>query len=308
MPGAPDKSFEELIADLIETQQLPVDYWSMLQPFLLPFAEKLAAAQSAKQNPYVLGINGGQGSGKTTLCLFLKCVLECMYKKKCVVLSMDDFYLGKAQRAQLAREHHPLLQTRGVPGTHNVDLGVATLDALLAKRQVDLPGFSKANDDILPHTLWSVQNEVVDFILFEGWCVAAKAQTHAQLVPAINQLEREEDADGKWRHSVNEALLKEYPRLFKYIDQLLMLKAPDMQTIFAWRSLQEKKMAAAGMSSVKPAVVPMPAVASMNAIQLRRFIQHYERLTLHMLNELPARADTVFELDEQHRIKSSRGI
>ena len=38
--------------------------------------------------------------------------------------------------------------------------------------------------------------------------------------------------------------------------------------------------------------------------ELRRFIMHYERLTRHILSEMPGRADVVLRLDAQRHVLS----
>ena len=79
--------------------------------------------------PFIFGISGGQGAGKSTLCAALAQTLATK-GKKALTLSLDDFYLSKAAREHLAQTVHPLCATRGVPGTHNVDLLAQVLNGL----------------------------------------------------------------------------------------------------------------------------------------------------------------------------------
>lgn len=280
----------------IASQKLPADYWLVMQSYLLPLAAKVVATQTDHQAPFVLGINGAQGTGKSTMCSFLKLVLEGLYDKRCIVLSLDDFYLTLAQRKRLSLDQHPLLKTRGVPGTHDVALAIAVVTALLAGEPVRIPRFDKSVDDVVPHHQWFSQTEPIEIILFEGWCLGATPEDKTALQRPINQLEREEDADGNWRLLVNEKLANLYPPLFDLVDTLLMLKAPDLQTVFEWRTLQETKRV-----SDKRFVEAVPA------FDVRRFVQHFERLTRHMLVDMPGRADCVFRLDGQHRVSSAVG-
>ena len=74
-----------------------------------------------------MGLSGCQGSGKSTLVKAIAHVLEDVHHVNAVVLSLDDFYLTKAERELLARTVHPLFATRGVPGTHDLDLLRQTL-------------------------------------------------------------------------------------------------------------------------------------------------------------------------------------
>jgi D-glycerate 3-kinase len=290
----------KLLDQLIEQQQLPAYYHSLVTEYLLPFSQQIADARRNQQQPLVLGVNGAQGSGKSTLCLFLKLLLENHHRQHCVVLSIDDFYLSHASRQQLAAEVHPLLATRGVPGTHDIPLATATLQGLLDGEAMPLPQFNKATDDVLPAADWPLQQTPVDVIVLEGWCVGALPQTDEQLIAPINSLEAEEDSDGQWRREINQRLATDYQQLFGFLDQLFMLKAPSMDIIYQWRTVQEQKLRAK--------TAAQDSNRLMNAEQIRRFIQHYERLSRSMLEEMPARADTVFTLDWDHRVASVTGL
>ncbi len=37
-----------------------------------------------------------------------------------MLLSIDDYYLSKIERLRISQKVHPLLITRGVPGTHDI--------------------------------------------------------------------------------------------------------------------------------------------------------------------------------------------
>lgn len=294
------KDLNKLLDHHIEQQQLPDYYRSLVTQYLLPFSQQIADARRTRQRPLVLGVNGAQGTGKSTLCLFIKLLLENHHRQHCAVLSIDDFYLSHTRRQQLAAEVHPLLATRGVPGTHNVDLAITTVQGLLDGEAVPLPQFDKAKDDVLPQADWPLQQTPVDVIVLEGWCVGALPQADEALNKPINSLEAEEDSDGAWRRTINQRLATDYQQLFGFLDQLFMLKAPSMDIIYQWRSVQEQKLRAKTAAE--------DAGRLMNAEQIRRFIQHYERLSRHMLTEMPARADTVFTLDWDHRVASVRGL
>ena len=201
------------ISQLIEEQDLPASYRLLVEQYIAPLAEQVNSQASKQSRPLVVGINGAQGSGKSTLCLFLQLLLEQLHGRNCVILSIDDFYYSKTQRQQFASNIHPLLITRGVPGTHNVALAIETIEKLLEGSAVSLPGFDKANDDTLSEELWTLQNSKVDIILFEGWCVGSCAQDEDALEQPINTLEQLEDPNGNWRRYVNHQLLNNYQNL-----------------------------------------------------------------------------------------------
>lgn len=287
---------EHLIQQQMADQRLPSNYRQLIDGYLVSLCEQLVQRKAAQSRPLVVGVNGSQGSGKSTVCVFIKLLLESEYQLTCAVLSIDDFYLSYAARERLAEERHGLLKTRGVPGTHDVGLAINTIESLLKGEAVAIPRFDKSCDDLLPAAQWPLQQQPVDIILFEGWCVDALPQPAGQLEQPANQLERDEDSDGEWRRYVNDVLAGDYQRLFGFIDYRLMLKAPSMEAIFEWRSLQEQKLAEK---------VGSDAGGLMNAEQIKRFIQHYQRLTEWLLQEMPERADTVLLLSADHTVQSS---
>jgi D-glycerate 3-kinase len=244
----------------------------------------LRALVEASPQPVVLAICGAQGSGKSTLAAALASALQAQ-GKRCAVLSLDDFYHTKAHRIGLASTLHPLCITRGPPGTHDVGMALAVLDRLRAGEAVALPRFDKPHDDRVDPVAWPVSSSHCDVIIFEGWCVGARAQSDAALAAPVNALEAEEDADGAWRAWSNRALAGPYQQLFARPDRLVLLAAPDFAVVHGWRLQQEEE-----------------AGAGMDAVRIARFIAHYERLTRHILAEMPGRADLVIRLGPQRQV------
>jgi D-glycerate 3-kinase len=255
-------------------------------------AQAAAGWLDTESRPLILGICGSQGSGKSTLARQLAERLEV----RTATLSLDDLYLGKAARAKLAREVHPLLATRGVPLTHDVMLGRAILDDVKARRPVRLPRFDKASDESLPETQWQAIEGPLDLLIFEGWCVGAAPQAEADLSAPVNDLERTEDAGGRWRRAVNDALAGSYQLLFARIDRLVLLAAPGFEVVRGWRTQQEAELRATLAEADRD-----PALAMTDA-QIDRFIQHYERITRAILDEMPARADLTLRLDSERQV------
>jgi D-glycerate 3-kinase len=253
------------------------------------------AAQRRGAGLQVIGINGAQGSGKSTLAAELRELLAGRHGLNALVLSIDDLYLTRAQRERLALEVHPLLRTRGVPGTHDVELGMDLLDKLNkpAASAVCVPKFVKALDDRAPASEWTLVSAPADLVLFEGWCVGTPPQAEEALAEPVNALELDEDADGVWRRYANQQLATRYAPLFGRIDRMIFLKTPDFDSIFRWRLEQEEKNAAAAAGASSSRV--------MGPRQLRRFIQHYERLTRHALEVMPRLAEVVIELGTEHQ-------
>ncbi|SHJ28551.1 D-glycerate 3-kinase [Malonomonas rubra DSM 5091] len=284
---------QPLFGGELSLNRLPVELSTELPRLYLPLAAWLNQ-QRQQGVPLLVGLNGSQGSGKSTLCSLLKWILEAAFECRTCIISIDDLYLTKADREQLGKEVHPLLATRGVPGTHDIPLGLKLLSSLKNSgegEEVEIPRFNKAIDDRLPEEDWDVVMTPVDLILFEGWCVGATPQTDAELAAPINFLEEKEDTDHSWRNYVNGQLQGPYHELFSLIDLQLMLKIPSWQMVYHWRKKQEQQLAAKQSGS-----------GLMGEAALQRFIMHYERLTKHQLQTMPQTADLVMELNQHQRV------
>lgn len=236
----------------------------------------------------VYGISGLQGSGKSTLAAQL---VEAATRRglRALAISLDDVYLDAPERQSLARRVHPLLATRGPPGTHDVALACRVLDAVRAGSPVRVPAFDKLADRRLPAAQWR-ESSRADLVLFEGWCLGAPAEAEAALAVPLNPLERDEDADGTWRRYCNTALARDYPALWRRIDRLLFLRPPGFEVVAGWRWQQERALRAGS-----------PARRGMSRDRLRRFVQHFERVSRQALRALPAAADAVIDLDPSRR-------
>ncbi|MGB7654169.1 MAG: kinase [Novosphingobium sp.] len=237
----------------------------------------------------IVGLCGAQGSGKSTLAAALVAELGAN-GLPAATLSLDDIYLTRAERQQLASSIHPLLATRGVPGTHDVALGLQTIAALKRGEAVALPRFDKGLDDRAPQASWPRAPAQCRVLLLEGWCVGAVPQATAALASPINALEEREDAQGIWRSYANSALAGPYRDLFCAIDLLILLAAPGWDVVAQWREEQELPLRRAR------------AAQAMDPAALASFIQHYERLTRWILEEMPQRADVVVQLDRQRGV------
>jgi D-glycerate 3-kinase len=277
---------------LLEREQLPASYAAFVTRVLAPLAGQLI--EQARTAPLLMGLCGAQGSGKSTAAAVLA---QCFSAAElpAAVLSLDDFYLTQAQREQLARDVHPLLRTRGVPGTHDMPLLCETLAALRAGARPPLPRFDKARDERVPESQWHPPAQPVRIVLLEGWCVGAQPESPAALATPINALERDEDTQARWRNFVNEQLANAYRALFDALHPLVLLAAPSFDVVYHWRLEQEHKLRARLQREGGD------ASGVMNDAQVARFIAHYERITRHILAEMPRRAEVVIHLDAQRQ-------
>ncbi len=257
-----------------------------------PLAAQIAGVHAARGRPVLIGINGVQGSGKTTACRFLAALLA-EHGLRAATLSLDDLYLPGAARARLAATIHPLFATRGVPGTHDLDLGNRVIDALLAGAgPVAVPRFDKGRDE--PSAAPAIVVAPVDVLLFEGWCIGATPQPESTLSLPVNALESGEDPDLTWRRAVNAALAGGYARLFARLDLLVALVAPDFSVVRGWRRQAELPLRRQGQG--------------MDDAALDRFIQHYERLSRHMLATMPGLADVTIAIAADHTAGAIQGL
>ncbi|MBQ77476.1 MAG: kinase [Cellvibrionales bacterium] len=283
----------------ITEQKLTLKYLKMAEKWFSPLISSILSQLETKQHkPLIVGINGCQGSGKSTLARYLRTVLDSRHHIGAEVLSLDDFYLSRQQRQHLAKTVHPLLFTRGVPGTHDI-VQLINVIKTIANHQdqpIPLPSFNKALDDVDTSTHRMSRTDA-RVIIIEGWCLGATAQTKSELLKPINELERNEDQQGIWRNYVNAQLQGDYRTLFELIECWVMLKAPSFNCVFDWRQEQENKLFDAANETQNTNV--------MNDKQLRHFIAHYQRITESCLKYLPQKVEHLFEFNKQREFIQS---
>ncbi|MDO6515051.1 MULTISPECIES: hypothetical protein [unclassified Neptuniibacter] len=299
---------EKAFASTLESLKVDIGLVDMFEAIYVPLGAWLACRKRQKTGPLVIGINGAQGAGKSTLFNLLEVILTEGFNFKVVGFSIDDLYKTYDERVELSETVHPLLRTRGVPGTHDVELGIEILNSLKNSDEhtvTKIPVFDKSTDDRCQAAVWQEWVGPADIIVFEGWCVGADPQKPDALLEPINELERDKDPSGLWRDYVNAQLSGVYQDLFSMIEVLIMLKVPSMDAVFEWRSLQEKKLAER-VKYIYDTQQPTEHLRIMNEEQIKSFIQHYERLTRHMLEEMPDRADISLFLNKNHKISEIR--
>src|SRR5512139_4056281 len=163
------------LARFLADEQLPEAFRETVERVCEPLADLAAEARKTAGRTVVIGLCGAQGSGKSTIAAATRALLA-ERGLTAAVLSLDDLYLPREARERLAAEVHPLLITRGPPGTHEPALGLEVLAALARTGRVALPRFDKAADTRRPTAEWEVVEAPVDVVLFEGWCVGARPQ------------------------------------------------------------------------------------------------------------------------------------
>jgi D-glycerate 3-kinase len=253
--------------------------------------DQYAGRIARSRRPYILGLSGLQGSGKSTLARVMRGQAEARGWAT-EVLSLDDFYYARSDREALAKDVHPLLRSRGVPGTHEIELMMSVLAALPQasdKLPVSHPRFDKGRDTRFSPSRWPRVTRPPKLVIVEGWALGIRPQLQAALALPVNELERKEDPDASWRHWVNKQL-RGYQPLWRKFDALIVLQAPSWEIVRRWRGEQEQDL----LARHAPLAMDTPA--------LERFLAHFERLSRHALATLPALADTCVEYDDDRHV------
>ena len=253
--------------------------------YILPIIDNIISSQD---NKYL--ISGSQGVGKSTISNLLKLVIEKYYKKKVMLLSIDNYYLSKTQRFKLAKKIHPLLLTRGVPGTHNIKKLYQDINQFNKQKfPITIPYFDKINDDIIKKR--KIINNA-QILLLEGWCCGSLPIKTKYLNQNVNQLESKYDKKNIWRKYYNSMLKSEYRKVFSMFNKKIYIQPPSFKYVLKWRSLQEKNNAKKSNSK-----------NFMNNNMLKKFIQHYEKITKWMMKTMPHEVDILIKIDKNQKIK-----
>lgn len=285
----------------LQRKQLPGSYLAIARQWFEPLLTEFNENYHSGQAPQIIGINGSQGSGKSTLGDYLCSMVAERHDVVAICLSMDDFYLTRSQRITLAREIHPLLASRGLPGTHDIDLAISTINSLKSGQDETLiTRFDKSTDDRCDISDCDKVSGPVGLIILEGWCFGALPSSEESLNTAINLFEKQTDPDGICRRYVNKALSGDYQELFAMVDRLVMLRAPSFDVVFQWRLEQEQKMIAQ-LKRTKPCI---SGSGVMSEQQIFEYIQNFQRITEHCLVEMPSRVDHLFELDQNRNVSA----
>ena len=266
-----------------------------LKNFYIPLSYWIENKYKKKRKTLILGLSGGQGSGKTTVAGTLKIILNKFFKRQIYISSIDDFYKTSIERNKMSSYIHPLFKTRGVPGTHDINFIKSFLNRTRKKnfKAIKLPKFDKANDNRYKKKYWFHIKKKPEIVILEGWCVGAKPQTNFLIKKSINELEKNDDKNLKWRKYVNEKLKNEYKKLFAMIDEFIFIKIPDFNVVLKWRFLQEKKLKKRPHLKKK--------IMSYN--EIKRFIMFYQRITLQMIKDLSKSASVIMLLKSNHEVK-----
>lgn len=285
-----------MLASFTKEHQLPVEFLNTANKYYVPIAELIFDKFKQSGAPYFVGVNGCQGSGKSTLTQFIGEYLIKEHQVNVAVLSLDDFYLSSQQRHALANSVHPLFKSRGVPGTHNTELLKETLSNLqLRKTGFSVPRFDKSTDEPCAKKDWTGIQAPIDIILFEGWCWGTMPQTTEQLKEPINDFEEQLDSEKIWRTYANQQLALHYQPLYQIMNYWVVLQAPSFDCVYQWRLEQEQKLAKNTLHISNTSI--------MSSSQIHHFIQYFQRLTEHAFSTLSKSANITLLLNTSRHIK-----
>ncbi len=286
----------------IKSQETKVDKFKnkerMIKSFLIPLCFWIKK-KAVKKRPYFLGLAGGQGTGKTTISTLIKIILTKYFKLKVFRISIDDFYKTRKERISLSKRVHPMLLTRGVPGTHDINMMLNFFKKVKSKKfkRFKLPTFNKAIDDRFNKKKWYDLKDKPDVIIFEGWCVGAKSEKFNSLKKTINSMEKSKDQKQIWRKYVNQQLKSKYKNLYSQLNCLIFLKTRSFGLLQKWRLKQERKLWLKSKRKLNLKI--------MNKEDVLSFMQTYQRITQNMFRYMPKYASIILNLNSNHQIKSA---
>ena len=270
----------------------------MIKSYLIPLCFWISKKANIKK-PYFVGLAGGQGTGKTTTSSLIKIILSKYFKLDVFRISIDDFYKTRKERISLSKRIHPMLMTRGVPGTHDINMMLNFFKKSKSKKfkRLKLPIFNKAIDDRFSKKHWYDLKKKPDVIIFEGWCVGAKSEKNNTLKKTINSMEKTKDQKQIWRKYVNDQLKSKYKKLYSQLNCLIYLKAKDFSLLQKWRLKQERKLWVKSKKNFNTKIMSKDNVLT--------FMQTYQRVTQNMFKYTPKYASVIINLNSNHQIKSA---
>ena len=270
----------------------------MIKAYLIPICFWISK-KAEKKRPYFVGLAGGQGTGKTTISSLIRIILIKYFKLNVFRISIDDFYKTRRERINLSKRIHPMLLTRGVPGTHDINMILNFFKKSKVKKfkRLKLPTFNKAVDDRFNKNRWYDLKKRPDVVIFEGWCVGAKSEKNISLKKTINSMEKVKDHKQIWRRYVNQQLKSKYKSLYSQLNCLIYLKAKNFSLLQKWRLKQERKL---WVNSKKKSNLKI-----MSRGDVINFMQTYQRITQNMFRYMPKYASIILTLNSNHQIKSA---
>ncbi|KAG0607984.1 hypothetical protein M758_8G069100 [Ceratodon purpureus] len=198
--------------------------------------------------PLVIGISAPQGCGKTTIVYSLEYLFNSL-GSKAASISIDDFYLTASELKKVSESNpgNRLLEMRGNAGSHDLQLGTETLNALrsltTSGKEIKLPRYDKSAfaglGDRADPSEWSKIEGPVKVVLFEGWMLGFEPEQESAVTAVDPQLA-----------PVNKNLEAYYDAWHKMIDSWVVIEVDDPSWVFVWRLQAEIAMRADGRAGL----------------------------------------------------------
>lgn len=248
MASTPDAPLQSRVVDDKSPKCIPF----ILERLKAHQARQSASGGSSPAKPFIIGLNGVQGVGKTTLVKALAETLQQRERLQTIVVSIDDFYLRHQDQLALAAAHtdNALVQVRGEPGTHDTALMRDVFTSLVSAQPTLIPQYDKSAfnglGDRSPRSAWIPVNQpgqpTVQVVLLEGWCVGFRSVAR-------------DEVEAKWRapsrtlhtHKLEDLFfvndqLKEYDVVTDLFDAFIHIDAEDTEYVYDWRLQQERQL------------------------------------------------------------------
>ncbi|KAI0132250.1 D-glycerate 3-kinase [Xylariales sp. AK1849] len=219
-------------------------------PFILQRLEIHKRTTSDK--PFIIGLNGVQGVGKTTLVKALASTLQEQQGLHTIVVSIDDFYLKHDDQRALAASHpdNLLVSCRGEPGTHDMKLAKQFFDAICNAKPTKIPQYDKSacsgQGDRVPESEWETVNgpghPAVQVVIFEGWCVGFKALSATEVTAKLSAPSRTLQLHAPEHLQFVNDRLRGYDVITDLFDAFIHIDAENTEWVYDWRREQEVKL------------------------------------------------------------------
>lgn len=216
---------------------------------------KIHRESAGSARPLIVGLSGPQGSGKSSVVKAVAAELRANpHKLNVVEYSLDDCYLTHADQVKVAQSGNSLIQHRGLPGTHDIQLCRDTMESLMRQEPTSVPQYDKSafkgEGDRAPASEFLETTPPYDVVLFEGWCVGFTSLPD-------NEVERlwQNSTGPLKKHSLEHVKfvnnkLKEYSNIWDTFDAFVHLDSQSIQYVYQWRLQQEHAMIASGKAGM----------------------------------------------------------
>lgn len=224
--------------------------------FIKPFLNGKLDLKS--KTPLVVGIEGPQGSGKTTSATNIRNKIQLLYPECNIVqFSMDDFYVPYEKQLEINKVNsdNRLLQGRGLPGTHDITLLLEIFQILIENKEesfpVQIPVYDKSKHnglgDRLDKSEWTIVGHKVDLIIFEGWFNGYMSISDGNSL-SFKWKQINSKFPGKFEGISNKNVtdintnLKQYEEVWNLFDLFVCIKTSDINNVYKWRLQQEHEL------------------------------------------------------------------